>query len=393
MLADFDGDGKMDIIVGTGNPMFPSGIGNPTHPFIIPTAAVLFGQGEATFLAAPFVRTGVNPLIAGADFDGDGIPDIAVADAFGNLTILKGKGNGEFLPVFVYNSPANVLLSEVALAVADFNHDGRPDVAMFVANSDVLVFLGRGDGTLAAPLVVAFPADTYYGQNYLGAVDLNSDGIPDLVVGAAGAASGVWVAFGKGNGTFTAPVLSPVTGPGQYVLGLGPEAYGALAFGDFNGDGKVDIAVGTKDAGQYGVTLLLGKGDGTFVQGNSAAIVVPKPELEDYLQSMVAVDLNRDGRLDLAATIAGSDDSLETAILIGNGDGTFQTPTVFPVNATSVATADMNGDGIPDLVLSGAPSAYTQYPTVVLFGNGNGTFQPATQISSNASGNLLIADF
>ena len=189
-------------------------------------------------------------------------------------------------------------------------------------------------------------------------------------------------------------MLSPVTAPGLYEPGLpGPEAYGALAFGDFNGDGKVDIAVGTSDAGQCGVTLLLGKGDGTFVQGSSTAIVVPGPELQEILQGMVAVDLNRDGRLDLAATIAGSNNSLGTAILIGNGDGTFQTPTVLPVNATSVAAADMNGDGIPDLVLSGAPSPYTQYPTVVLSGNGDGTFQPATQVSSNASGNLLIADF
>ncbi|MGB9455823.1 MAG: FG-GAP-like repeat-containing protein [Bryobacteraceae bacterium] len=394
MLADFDGDGKMDIIVGTGNPTFLSGIGKPTYPFIIPTAAVLFGQGEATFLAAPVVRTGVNPLIAAADFDGDGIPDMAVADAFGNLTILKGKGNGEFSPVFVYNSPANVFPS--TLAVADFNRDGKPDVAMFVANSDVLVFLGKGDGTFAAPLVVPFPAATYYGpgSDYLGVVDLNGDGIPDLVVSAGGA---VWTALGKGDGTFTAPVLSPISltaqnpvlGPGYY---LGP--YGPLAFGDFNGDGKVDIVVATTGPpGQCGITLLLGKGDGTFVQGSSTALLVPKAEFFESLSSIVAVDLNRDGRLDLAATVAGEINSLGTATLIGNGDGTFQTPTVLPVNATSVAAADMNGDGIPDLVLSGAPSPYTEYPTVILFGNGDGTFQPATQISSNASGNLLVADF
>jgi uncharacterized protein (TIGR03437 family) len=391
MLADLDGDGKMDIVVGTGNPTFLSGIGKPTYPFTIPTAAVLFGQDEATFLAAPVVWTGVSPLIATGDFDGDGIPDLAVADAFGNLTILKGKGNGEFSPVFVYNSSANA--SPSALAVADFNHDGRLDVAMFVANSDVLVFLGRGDGTLAAPLMVPFPGDTYYGQNYLGAVDVNRDGIPDLVVGAE---AGVWVALGKGDGTFAAPVLSPVslpvpppTGFGYY---LGP--YGPLAFGDFNGDGRIDIAVATTGPpGECGVTLLLGKGDGTFVQGSSTPILVPKADMGETLQSMVAVDLNRDGRLDLAAAIVGDDNSPGTAILIGNGDGTFQAPVVLPVSATSIAAADMNGGGIPDLVLSGALSSYAQYPTVVLFGNGDGTFQPATQISSNASGNLVVADF
>jgi uncharacterized protein (TIGR03437 family) len=371
VLADFDGDGTVDIIVGTGNPVLLSGS---------PTLTVLFGQGGGEFLAAPVAWTGAYPLIATADFDGDGIPDLVTADGSGNLTILKGKGNGEFSPVFVYNFEDGFPGS---LAVADFNHDGKPDVAVFLPSGSpvkVLLFLGKGDGTLAAPLVLSAPDAVFNGSpSFLGAVDLNGDGIPDLAVAAQDA---IWVWIGKGDGTFSAPASYPVQG-----------AYGALAFGDFNGDGKVDVAVATANQGQSAIALLPGKGDGTFLAASSISIPVPSNPPAGYFtqgaENLVAADLNGDGRLDLASIlIDNSGNGLGIAILLGKGDGTFQTPAILPQTAYSLAAADLNGDRIPDLVLGGTPNG-----TFVLLGNGDGTFQPETQISSGTLSNLVIADF
>lgn len=159
MLADFDGDGKTDILIGAGNPAFLSGSSN------YPSLTVLFGQGGGAFAAAPVSFAGVGGIdftgesMAIADFDGDGIPDLVLADSTdGFAAVLTGKGNGEFSSVF----RTNFQHAPVSLAVADFNRDGKPDVAVLLDLSpnpggEVQVFLGNGDGTLAASLVLPAP--------------------------------------------------------------------------------------------------------------------------------------------------------------------------------------------------------------------------------------------
>ncbi|HWB85645.1 MAG TPA: FG-GAP-like repeat-containing protein [Bryobacteraceae bacterium] len=378
MLADFDGDGKIDIIIGTGNPLFLSGSATT------PSLTVLFGQGAGAFLAAPISPSGVTSdteiaqAIATADFDGDGIADVAFMQRPGSFpTVLKGKGNGEFLEGSRLDISDN---SPLSLTTGDFNRDGKPDVAVLLedypSQSEVQIFSGKGDGTFEPSVTLPAP-ETDVG--FLCTADWNGDGIPDLAATLKGI---VLVWLGKGDGTFALPSSYAIPGA-QYMW---------LASGDFNSDGKLDMAVANQSGPN--VTLLLGKGDGTFVIGTATAVSVPSPSA-GYLPlgptNIVAADFDGDGHPDLAMTLANSQNIVGgSAILIGKGDGTFQAPEILSQPAISIAAADMNGDRIPDLILG---LGITPAGTVILPGNGDGTFGPAAQISSSSLLDFAIADF
>jgi len=193
--------------------------------------------------------------------------------------------------------------------------------------------------------------------------DFNGDGIPDLAVANAGGyysftgGGSVSVLLGKGDGTFQPAV--------NYFVG---DSSTSVAVGDLNGDGIVDLAVSDSSGNQ--VRVLLGKGDGTFeLAGTYPAGVGPR--------SVAIADFNGDGRLDLAVADEGTapnyaDGSL--SVLLGNGDGTFRSPVQVAtgVRPLSVVVGDFNRDGIPDLAL-------TNYAVSVLLGNGDGTFQAAVK--------------
>lgn len=318
--ADFNGDGIPDLAVGASN-------GSPA------VLNILLGNGDGTFTAVtpnPAVGNYPYSVIAG-DFNGDGIPDLAVGNVDDNtVSILLGKGDGTFTAM--PNLTIGIALQSLApqsLVTGDFNADGIPDLAV-VAGSSVLVFIGNGDGTFKQTtsnlsIGSALPQGIAVG-------DLNGDGIADLIVANDVQSGSVTIFIGNGDGTFKSG--SEISGTGSGTIGI--------AVADFNGDGIPDLAVTNYDGDS--VSILLGNGNGTF------QTPVPYPVPLSNLQSVTAADFNGDGIADLAigSGYAG------VAILQGKGDGTFGSPFI----AASVgsfypsgflAVADFNGDGLPDV--------------------------------------------
>jgi hypothetical protein len=248
----------------------------------------------------------------------------------------------------------------LALAAADFNGDGRPDVA--TANSQgnsVSILLNDGHGGF-------LPHSDYPAGNFpvaLVAGDFNNDGFPDLAVANENSNS-ISVLLGNGNGSFRSG--------GTFASGTRPMA---LVSGDFNRDGKLDLAVVNR--GDHTVSVYLGSGNGSFTHN---ADYVTSRTIDDAFQSgALAVDLNRDGILDLVVV----DDMAQAFIFLGKGDGTFiqaaNLSSTFPMVAGPIAAADLNQDGNLDLVMQGVGCARGCSGNILIFaGHGDGTFDAAT---------------
>jgi hypothetical protein len=271
------------------------------------------------------------------------------------------------------------------VVTADFNGDGRADVAVHrsAGSSPVGVLLGNGDGTLQ-PVRNAAAGASWGGPGSLAVGDLNADGRPDLAT--ANDVGTVSVLLGNGDGTFAAPrtlVLADQT------IAL------SVATGDFNADGRVDLAVGSMFTGTYPqepyLHVYLGNGDGSFA-GPGIYSLPPAVDYSRLPYSVQTADLNGDGKLDVVTT---NFDNFVT-VLLGNGDGTLQAPTLFnvgpaPMMTLSVAVADLNGDGMPDLAtadyngISGTLS--------VLLGDGTGAF-PAyrTYAAGDSPSSVAVTD-
>jgi hypothetical protein len=305
--------------------------------------------------------------IATGDFNGDGKPDLALVDS-DSINILLGNGDGTFQwtgRAVDYYVPASVV-------VADFNSDGLPDVAVVnLESSFVSVYLTGTNGTIGAPLNLSEAPGSFFGESLL-AADFNGDGHVDLAVLNYG---GVNVLFGNGDGTFQAPL----------VYSAGNSTALAFTAGDFNNDGKPDIALSLFS---LGVQILLGNGDGTF----QAQPLTPFPAA-DELGTLVAGDLNGDGNPDLAIGYSSNVQS-GTAVMLGKGDGAFQTPVFYPAvsesSEGSVLLGDFNGDGVADI--ANFELGFSGSAVEVLLGNGDGTFQPAVTVTV-ATDNIAVADF
>jgi hypothetical protein len=255
------------------------------------------------------------------------------------------------------------------VAVGDFNHDGKPDLAISSTYNQVAIFLGNGNGTFTGPTIYNL---TFYVTGSVAIGDFNNDGKLDLAV-VGGDTSGNGLAFlsGKGDGSFNPPVYFPTTLAGASILAIA---------GDFNHDHNLDLFVGGNGSSE----VLLGDGKGNFQNG----------QLENVFGDGVAVgDFNDDGNLDAATTQPyPSYNSTGVSVLLGNGDGTFQSPQAYSgmEEAYAIATGDFNGDKKLDL----AVGDYLYNTVVILQGNGDGTFTNIGQWYAGANpGAIAVSDF
>jgi hypothetical protein len=323
LTADFNGDGFPDLVI----------LGNDN-------ISLLLGNGNGTFTASPSPSNDLPGAIAVGDFNGDGIPDLAVAPVLdeGKSEVLLGNGDGTFTIASGSFGIGSDTDTSNAIAVGDFNGDGKLDLVETCASGDdqpcnlLLIQSGNGDGTFTLSCETPL---SFAGSQSMAVGDFNADGQPDVaVINSVG--NGVNVFLNKG-GCPSAVSAIPATGDGPT----------SIVAADFNGDGKLDLAVA--NSGSDNMTILLGNGDGTFTAAAS-------PATDTAPNSVAVTDFNGDGVPDLAVANAGSSN---VTILLGNGDGTF-TAAASPAadtGSTSVASADFNGDGKEDLVVANSPDS------------------------------------
>ena len=307
-LVDLNADGRLDIVAGYS------------------AASVYLNNGDGTFQPkVDYATAGNNQEAVVADFNHDGIKDIAVATYNGAPTVFSvyfGNGAGGFsVPRSDYSATGTI----TSLAAGDFNGDGFIDIiATDYINNFVEVFLNRGDGTFLTGVSYA----TGMSPKKVIVGDFNHDGFEDLAVTNL-AGNSVSILTGRGDGTFQPKV--------DYAVDAGP--YG-IAAADFNHDGILDLAVGNYTANT--ISVLYGNRDGTFQPANLVAIA-------GNPYSLYAADLNGDGQVDL---LTANYSTSSVGILLGNADGSFQPMQTLNsgLNPFRLAIGDLNGDGIPDIV-------------------------------------------
>ena len=343
-VADLNGDGAPDLVLAGGF------YGEPS------TVSVRLGRGDGTFGNAHQVPGGKRLLglgdrpVAVGDLNGDGIPDLALADHGGAVGVLLGKGDGSFGAMREYP----VRRRPNAVAIGDVNGDRVPDLVVAdgsgiaYVGGDVTILPGEGDGTFGPAL---YHGGVGPGARSVAAADVNGDGIADVVVATK---TGVAVLLGTRGGP-----PRPVRGPD------GPGRASSLALADLNGDGVLDLAVAhdTNDqtVSPSEVRVWLGNGDGSFRLADDRAVCCS-------VYTLAPGDLNGDGIPDLAlASSKGVD------VLLGRSDGRFGDPLPVTQAADLLAIADVDRDGLPDLVTGGS---------LVLAGHGAAARQLGARLTS-----------
>ena len=338
-IADVDGDGNQDLL--SGGPR------------------VFRGRGDGTFLEGQGI-----PITSGvfevADFNGDERADLAIIQDTSASVVYGGPGG-------LFETPRALVLGSIVsrgLGMADLDHDGHEDLVVCELFNGPFVFLGTGDGTFRGPTQVH---QGHYAAG-LALGDLNHDGVPDLVYGAV-RDNKVSVSLGLGDGRFGPETL--------YAVGDGPSA---VRLADLNGDGHLDIALTNGDQYPDGqddsVSILLGRGDGGFDPQTTYPVGLTPTDL-------AVADLNHDEVPDLVVTNHDSDD---VSILLGTGDGAFAPMGRLTAGdgPTSVTIGDLNGDVHPDLVVTNGGYEFggINHPNTasLFYGRGDGTFVAQTAL-------------
>jgi hypothetical protein len=334
--------------ITVANPSPGGGISNVVFfPVTAPTSSVSLNRSD-------YATGSIPDSVVSADFNGDGILDLAVANFGDNtISIFVGYGDGTFQSRVNYATGSN----PSRVAVGDFNKDDKMDIAVAdgagSSGNTVSVLLGNGDGTFQSHV----DYQTGRGSVSVAVADINRDGNLDLSVGNYGPdylTGSVSILLGNGDGTFQAHM--------DYPAGVNP--VGVLV-GDFNQDNELDLGVMNNNP-PFGVSTLLGNGDGSFQKPiHNTAGTNPR--------AGIVADFNADGNLDLAI---GNWLDNNFSILSGKGDGIFQPPVNYRVgnNPNGIMGGDMDGDGHLDLVTVN----YTSNTLSIMIGDGDGTFQPHT---------------
>jgi hypothetical protein len=451
-VGDLRGDGHLDIVTGNGThntvsvllgngdrsfqrpvnyatgglgyesvtlaqlrPGGPTDIISASNDFDFGTLSVLLGVGDGTFRRAVQYSVGVGEIPVAAavgDFTGDGILDIVTADdgyLGPMISVLPGRGDGTF------GSPISLAVDQslYSLTTGDFAGNGHLDIAVGVGGG-VDVFLGNGDGTFQAP--VFYPTTPSSAVTSVVAQDLSGNGNLDLVTANPGANT-VSVLLGHGDGTFGSAISYDVVGRSPLTV----------AVGHLRPGGPLDLVTANPDSDS--VSVLSGNGDGTFssaasyaaagpgrvttadltgaglddivaTNGEGATVTVlanqgdgtfstPAPQPLNLPFSLATADLRHLGILDLVTTefVNGTGN---LAVLLGNGDGTFQAPHLYPAGpgASKLVVGDFNGDGNFDVAVSGPPSNVVW----VFLGNGDGTFQDPISVPAVSTSRAQVHD-
>ncbi len=363
LVADFNGDGLMDVI--------------ETDDWF--SFVYLEGYGDGTFQAAAsyglpnsITEYAYTYSVAAGDLNGDGFADV-VAGQEGNtnspgVAVYLANSNGSLEPAVTYGTSTSLAY----VTVADFNGDGKLDIAATDYNAGVVqIFLGVGDGTFTVGQTYVTDTAEEPEPEYLVTGDFNHDNKIDLAI-LNGGDDTVGILLGNGDGTFGAPTTYSISG------GSGS----GIKVADVNGDGYLDLEVPMSSDSSNLVAVFLSNHDntGTFAAENDVATGTGNAE------DVTFGDFNGDGKMDMAVAMEnGPTYTGALVVALGNGDGTFQTATAYPASTqqgglgtpspVSVQATDLNGDGHVDLVY-----VNDDYGTVgVLFGVGDGTFNSAVE--------------
>ena len=354
-VGDFNDDGKLDLVVAN---------------YGSDTVGILLGDGSGGFSAPQTFSTGgTKPAsVAVADFNGDGKADLAVVHRNSNTVgVFLGNGIGGFNAAATLLTGSSQLFSVVT---GDFNNDGKTDLAIGGGYSEqkVGVFLGNGSGGFGA-------MSTFYcggSSQSLAVGDFNTDGLSDLAVANSDGVCSAAILLSNGSGGFSTATM--------YSGGGAP--LNSVAVGDFNGDGKSDLAATLTIGNNVGV--LLGKGDGSFVATTTTSLGGYNSP-----QSMIAGDLNSDGKSDLAVACGSY-----VMVFLANSSGGLGVGTKYSSggDAEFVAIGYFNGDGKMDLAVANGNTTGT---VGILLGDGNGGFNVARTLSTGGSNSIsvVVGDF
>jgi hypothetical protein len=357
VAGDFNDDGNVDLAVSNDYDN---------------TVSILYGNGDGTFQPQVVIDVASEPTSIGTgDFNGDGKLDL-ITSCVGSsvVSVLLNNGGGNFTLV---NSPSGVSGPGISLiTTGNFNGDKNTDVIVSGQIQQQLYFLaGEGNGSFKSPAALSKSA---LGQiQSLTSADINNDGKLDLAF-LSEAPTGLYVMLGDGNGTFKAPLFSPAAG------------FTSIALADVNGDGLLDAVLPIYSLGTLEISLGDGKGQFGTPQTTSTAGTPAGPD------ASVAADFNGDGKLDLAIAETNFPNG-QVAVLLGNGKGGFGSPIISPLlsqginNEDTMMLGDFNGDGIPDLIVMDDYETGFQ----VLLGNGNGSFQTPVNTSVSSTSFLTFA--